>query len=105
MRRAVAISLQINQPPAISAPHAPFYTICTAIIFALFAFFAANIYTIYMFYTAQTLSPCRRTVCGDDALAALESLGDDESEVLGKRRENENIAPIPDLLKLFTKSG
>ena len=81
--RSVPIALQINQLPAISAPHAPFYTIHTAIIFALFAFFAANIYTIYMFYTAQTLSPRRRAVCGDDSLPALESLGDNETKVLG----------------------
>ena len=49
--------------------------------------------------------PCRGAVGGDDALAALEGFGDDETEVVGECRENENIAPIPDLLELFAKGG
>ena len=40
-----------------------------------------------------------------DALAALKRLGDDEPEVFGERRENENIAPLPDFLELFAKYG
>ena len=52
-------------------------------------------------YSVYSVVPCRRTISGDNSLAALEGFGDDESEVLGERRENENIAPVPNLLKLF----
>ena len=62
-------------------------------------------YTIYMFYTAQTLSPCRRAVGGDDAFAALEGFGDNKAEVLGEGRKDKNIAPIPDALQLVAKGG
>ena len=60
---------------------------------------------ICMFYTAQTLSPRRRAVGCDDAFAALKRLGNDEPEVVRERRKNENIAPVPDLLKLFAEGG
>ena len=84
--RSVAIPLQINQPSFIATPQSP-------------------LYTFYTFYTAQTLSPCRRTIGGNDSLAALKRLGNDEPEVVGERRENEHIAPVPDFLELFAKGG
>ena len=79
--RSVAIALQINQPPAISAPHS---------LFVCFVYFVV---------------PCRRSVGGDDAFAALEGFGDDESEVVGEGWKNENIAPVPDFLELFAEGG
>ena len=49
--------------------------------------------------------PCRRSVGGDDAFAALEGFGDDKTEVLGEGRENEDVAPVPDFLELVAKGG
>ena len=81
---SVAVALQVNQPTFIAKPKFTFYT-------------------LYMFYMAQIISPRRGAVGGDDALAALKRFGDDKAEVLGERRENEDVAPVPDLLKLITK--
>ena len=53
--------------------------------------------------SCQTLSPHRCTICGDYALAALESFGDDKAEVVRKGRENEHVAPLPHFLLLFAK--
>ena len=47
--------------------------------------------------------PCWGAVGGDDELAALEGFGDDEAKVVGEGREDENVAPAPDLFKLIAK--
>ena len=47
--------------------------------------------------------PCRGAVGGDDAFAAFESFGDDETEVLGKGRKDENVTPLPNFLEFFAK--
>ena len=52
-----------------------------------------------------SLAPCRGAVGGDDTLAALEGFGDDKTEVLGEGREDEDVAPVPDLLELIAKGG
>ena len=49
------------------------------------------------------IAPCRRTIGCDDSLAALKGFGDDKAEVVGEGREDEHIAPVPDLLKLVAE--
>ena len=47
--------------------------------------------------------PNRSSISRDDTFSSFKCLGDNESEVLAQRRENEHVAPGPDLLLLLAK--
>ena len=56
-----------------------------------------------MFYMANIFPPCRCAICGDYPLAALERFRHNKSEVLAQRRQDQHVAPFPNLLLLLAE--